>query len=71
MGIGRKPKLESVSCPYRRRVNTVTLKEQRSIWEGDREVVRKPGSDESIWVVIHLCLEAMLGISLYSCPYLN
>jgi hypothetical protein len=31
--------------------------------------VKRSGRDESIWVVIHLCMEAMLGISLYS--YLN
>jgi hypothetical protein len=33
--------------------------------EGDRQV------DESIRVVIHLCMEAMLRISRYSCPYLK
>jgi hypothetical protein len=27
--------------------------------------------DESTWVVTHLCMEAMVGISLYSYPYLN
>jgi hypothetical protein len=52
-------------------VNTVTLKRQRSIWEGDLEVVKRSGRDESIWVVIHLCMEVMLGISLYSYPYLH
>jgi hypothetical protein len=44
---------------------------QRSLWEGDREVVKRSGRDESIQVVIHLCMEAMLGISLYSYPYLK
>jgi hypothetical protein len=34
---------------------------------GTSEKVR----DESIWVVTHLYMEAMLGISLYSYPYLN
>jgi hypothetical protein len=33
--------------------------------------VKRSGRDESIWVVIYLCMEAMLGISLYSYPYLN
>jgi hypothetical protein len=33
--------------------------------------VKRSGRDESIWVVIHLGMEAMLGISLYSYPYLN
>jgi hypothetical protein len=40
------------------------VKRQRSIWEGDREVVKRSGRDESIQVVIHLCMEAILGISL-------
>jgi hypothetical protein len=47
--------------PYCRGVNTETLKQQRSIWEGDWEVVKRSGRDESIMVVIHLCMEAMLG----------
>jgi hypothetical protein len=42
-----------------------------SIWEGDWKVVKRSGRDESIWVVIHFCMEAMLGISLYSYPFLN
>jgi hypothetical protein len=65
------PKLESVWCPHCKGDNTVTLKWQKSIWEGDWEVVKRSGRDELIQVVIHLCMEAMLGISLYSCPYLN
>jgi hypothetical protein len=32
--------------------------------------VKRSGRDESIGVVIHLCMEAMLGILLYSYPYL-
>jgi hypothetical protein len=35
---------------------------------GDLEVVKRSHRDESIWVVIHMCIEAMLGISLYSYP---
>jgi hypothetical protein len=38
---------------------------KRSLWEGDQEIVKRSGRDESIWVVIHMCMEAMLGISLY------
>jgi hypothetical protein len=34
---------------------------------GDPEVVKRSVRDEPIWVVIHMCMEAMLGISLYSC----
>jgi hypothetical protein len=33
--------------------------------------VKRSGRDESIQVVTHLCMEAMLGISLYSYPYVN
>jgi hypothetical protein len=33
--------------------------------------VKRSGRDESIRVVIHMCIEAMLGISLYSYPYLK
>jgi hypothetical protein len=28
--------------------------------------VKRSGGDESIWVVMHMCMEVMLGISLYS-----
>jgi hypothetical protein len=31
--------------------------------------VKRSGRDEPIWVVIHMCVEAILGISLYSYPY--
>jgi hypothetical protein len=57
-------------CPLQG-ANTVTLKRQRSLWEGDREVVKRSGRDEPIGVVIHMCVEAVLGISLYGYPYLK
>jgi hypothetical protein len=38
--------------------------------EGDWEVVMRSGRDEPIWVVKHMCMEALLGIYLYSCLYL-
>jgi hypothetical protein len=41
------------------------------VWEGDWEVMKRSGRDELIQVVIHMCMEAMLGISLYSYPYLK
>jgi hypothetical protein len=44
---------------------------QRSIWEGDQELVKRSGRHELIWVVIHLCMKAWLGISLCGYPYLN
>jgi hypothetical protein len=31
--------------------------------------MKKSGRDESIWVVVHICMEAILGISLYSYCY--
>jgi hypothetical protein len=49
----------------------LTLKQQKSIWESDWEVVKRSGRDESIQVVVDMCIEAMVGISLYSYPYLN
>jgi hypothetical protein len=36
-----------------------------------REVVKRSGRDEPMWVEIHTCMEATLGISLYSYLYLN
>jgi hypothetical protein len=31
----------------------------------DQEVVKRSGREEPVWVAIHKCMEAMLGISLY------
>jgi hypothetical protein len=50
-------------------VNIVILNGQRPLWEGDQEVVKKSDRDEPIWVVIHICMEAILGISWYSYLY--
>jgi hypothetical protein len=36
-----------------------------------REVVKRSGRDEPSWVAIHLCMEAVLGISLYGFLYLK
>jgi hypothetical protein len=33
--------------------------------------VKRSGRDEPVWVTIHKCMEAMLGISLYSFLYLK
>jgi hypothetical protein len=33
--------------------------------------VQRSVRDKSTWIVTYLHLKAMLGISLYSCPYLN
>jgi hypothetical protein len=52
-------------------VNIVILNWQRPLWEGDQEVVKRSGRDEPMWVAIHMCTEAMQGISLYSYLYLE
>jgi hypothetical protein len=36
-----------------------------------QEVVKRPDRDEPIRVVIHMCMEAMLGISLYNYIYVK
>jgi hypothetical protein len=33
--------------------------------------VKRSGRDEPMWIVIHMCMEAMLRISLYSYLYLK
>jgi hypothetical protein len=35
------------------------------------EIVKRSGRDEPIQVVIHMYMKTMLGISLYSYPYLK
>jgi hypothetical protein len=52
-------------------VNKVILNWQRPLWKGDQEVVKRSDRDEPMWVVIHVCIEATLGISLYSYLYLK
>jgi hypothetical protein len=52
-------------------VNTVILNWQRPLWEGDQEEVKSSGRDEPMWVAIHMYMETMLGISLYSYHYLK
>jgi hypothetical protein len=52
-------------------VNKVILNWQRPPWEGDQEVVKRFGRNEPMWVAIHMCMEAALGISLYSYLYLR
>jgi hypothetical protein len=52
-------------------VNKVILNWQRPLWKGDWEVVKRSGRDEPIQVVLHMCMEAMLGISLYIYLYLK
>jgi hypothetical protein len=49
----------------------IILNWQRQPWEGDQEGVNRSGTEEPMWVAIHKCMEAMLGISLYSYCYLK
>jgi hypothetical protein len=59
----KKLGLESVWCAHCTGTNILTLKQRRSLREGDWEVVKRSGRGESIRVVTHICMEAMLGIS--------
>jgi hypothetical protein len=54
-----------------RGVNIVILNWQKPLWESDQEVAKRFGRDEPMWVAVHMCMEAMLGISLYSYLYLK
>jgi hypothetical protein len=56
-----------VMCPLKRS----KYSNPRSLWEGDQEVVNRSGRDESIWAVIYMLMETMLGVSLYSYPISN
>jgi hypothetical protein len=64
-------KLECGWCAHYRGANVVILNWQESLSEGDQEVVKRSGRDELMWVSIHKCMEAMLGICLYSYLYLK
>jgi hypothetical protein len=50
-------------------VNKVILIQQKPLCDGNEEVAKRSGRNEPMWVAIHKCLEAMLGISLYSYLY--
>jgi hypothetical protein len=52
-------------------VNIVILNWQRPLWEGDQEVVKRSDRGEPMCVAIHICLEPILGISLYRYLYLK
>jgi hypothetical protein len=45
----------------------VILNWQRPLWEGDQDVVKRlVEKDEPMWVIIHMHMEATLGIFLSS-----
>jgi hypothetical protein len=46
------PKFESVWYPHWRGANVLTLKQQRSVWEGDQKVMKRSGRHKSIQFVI-------------------
>jgi hypothetical protein len=52
-------------------VNIVILTWQRPLWEGDPEVAKRSVRDDPMWIAIHMFMEAMLGISLYTYLYLK
>jgi hypothetical protein len=64
-------KLECGWCAHCREVNIVILNWQRPLWEGDQEVAKKSGRDEPTWALIHMYMEAVLGICQYSYLYLK
>jgi hypothetical protein len=45
------------------------LKLAKALWEGDQEVAYRSGRNEPISFAIHKCMEATLGISVYSYLY--
>jgi hypothetical protein len=47
-------------------MSIIITKWQVPLWDGNKEVVKRFGRDEPIWVVIHICMETTQGISLYS-----
>jgi hypothetical protein len=49
----------------------IILHWQSPLWEGDQEIAKIYGGGETMWVVIHKCMEAMLRISLYSYLHLK
>jgi hypothetical protein len=67
----RNLKLECAWCAHCRGVNIINLNWQRPLWEGDQEVTKRSGWDKPMWFVIHTCMEATLGISLYRYLYLK
>jgi hypothetical protein len=52
-------------------VNKVILNWQIPLWEGDQEVAKRSDRDEPTWVAIQKCMDATLGISLYSYLYIK
>jgi hypothetical protein len=52
-------------CAHCRGASIIILTWQRPLCQGDQEEVKRSGRNELMWVAIHMCMEATLGISLY------
>jgi hypothetical protein len=64
----------NIACTYeynKKIKNKIIKNWQRPLWEDDWEVVKRSDRDEPMWVAIHMCMEAMIGISLYRYSYLK
>jgi hypothetical protein len=57
-------KLECGQCAHCRGTNIIILNWHRQLKGGDQDVVKRSGRVEPMWDVIHMCMEAMLGMSL-------
>jgi hypothetical protein len=64
-------KLECGLCAYCRGANIVILNWPRPLWESHWEVVKRSDRDQPMRVSIHKYMEAMLGMSLYTCLYIK
>jgi hypothetical protein len=65
IGKERKLKLECGLLPVEEQIKVI-LNWQRPLWEKAQEVLKRSGRNEPMWVAIHKCMEATLGISLHS-----
>jgi hypothetical protein len=60
----------SYPVQFKKRKRYLRGRREWKISAEEKPDTKKSGRDESIRVVIHLCMQ-LLGISLYSYPYLN
>jgi hypothetical protein len=44
----------------------VILNLQRPLWKGDHKVVKRSSRNELVCIATHKCMEAVIGITLYS-----
>jgi hypothetical protein len=60
-----------VDVPTVKRREYSNLKLKRPLWERDPEVAKRSGKDKPMWAAIYKCMEATVGISLYSYLHLK